>query len=109
VQTAVVIEPASRVELEPVIALGYALTPREAQTLTLLLRGLPSKAIAASLHVTTHTANDHIKAIFTKTGVRSRGELMATVFREHYAPSPAREGQPHDLRTAGSPPTGRGS
>lgn len=69
------------------IARGYSLTPREAETLTLLLRGLASKAIAAQLKVTTHTANDHIKAIFTKTSVRTRGELMATVFRDHHAPN----------------------
>ena len=85
-QIAVIIEPASRAELEPVIAAGYRLTPREAQIMTLLLRGLPTKAIAGALHVTVNTANDHIKAIFAKTGVSSRGELMATVFRHHSPP-----------------------
>jgi DNA-binding CsgD family transcriptional regulator len=82
-QVAVVIEPASRAELEPVIAAGYLLTRREAETMTLVLRGLPTKSIARTLRVTTNTANDHIKAIFEKTGVSSRGELMATVFRDH--------------------------
>jgi DNA-binding CsgD family transcriptional regulator len=81
-QVAVVIEPASRAELEPMIAAGYALTAREAETLTLVLRGLATKTIANQLRVTQHTANDHIKAIYTKTGVNSRGELMATVFRD---------------------------
>ena len=85
-QIAVVIEPASRAELEPVIAFGYQLTARETQTMTLLLRGLPTKAIAKTLRVTIDTANDHIKAIFAKTGVSSRGELMATVFRNHSTP-----------------------
>ena len=85
-QIAVVIEPAARAELEPVIAAGYRLTAREAQTMTLLLRGLPTKTIAKTLRVTINTANDHIKAIFAKTGVGSRGELMATVFRDHSAP-----------------------
>jgi DNA-binding CsgD family transcriptional regulator len=85
-QIAVMLEPASRAELEPVIAAGYRLTPREAQIMTLLLRGLPTKTIAGALRVTINTANDHIKAIFAKTGVSSRGELMATVFRNHSAP-----------------------
>lgn len=85
-QFAVIIEPAARAELEPLIAAGYRLTAREAQTMTLLLRGLPSKAIAKSLQVTLNTANDHIKAIFAKTGVGSRGELMSTVFVDHNAP-----------------------
>jgi DNA-binding CsgD family transcriptional regulator len=39
------------------------------------------------LRVTTSTANDHIKAIYAKTGVGSRGELMATIFRTHSAAS----------------------
>jgi DNA-binding CsgD family transcriptional regulator len=78
-----VIEPASPAELEPVVAAGYQLTRREAETLTLLLRGLPTKAIAATLRVSHHTAHDHVKAIFAKTGVGSRGELMATVFRDY--------------------------
>jgi DNA-binding CsgD family transcriptional regulator len=87
-QIGMVIEPASRAELEPVIAVGYRLTPRETQIMTLLLRGLPTKTIAATLRVTINTANDHIKAIFTKTGVSSRGELMARVFRDHSVPRP---------------------
>ena len=36
--------------------------------------------------MTTNTANDHIKAIYAKTGVGSRGELMATIFRSHSGP-----------------------
>lgn len=79
-QIAVVIEPASRIELEPLIASGFALTPREAETLTMLLRGMPSKTIANALHITTHTVNDHVKSIYAKTGVNSRGELMTAVF-----------------------------
>jgi DNA-binding CsgD family transcriptional regulator len=69
-----------------VIAAGYRLTAREAQTMTLLLRGLPTKTIAEALWVTMNTANDHIKAIFAKTCVSSHGELMAAVFQVHSAP-----------------------
>ena len=77
------IEPASRAELEPVIATGFCLTPREAAIMTLVLRGMPSKSIANSLRI---TVNDHITSIFAKTRVNSRGQLMATVFRERNAP-----------------------
>lgn len=85
-QTAIVIEPASRAQLEPAIVAAYALTPREAETLTLLLRGLPTKQIATTLQVTAHTANDHIKSIFDKTGSNSRGELLATIFHGQHRP-----------------------
>jgi DNA-binding CsgD family transcriptional regulator len=85
-QVAVVIEPASRPELEPVIVAAYQLTPRESETLKLLLQGLPRKIIANRLGVTGHTVNDHVKSIFGKTGVSSRGELLAAVFRDHYQP-----------------------
>jgi DNA-binding CsgD family transcriptional regulator len=86
-QTAIVIEPASHAQLEPAIVAAYALTPREAQTLALLLRGLPTKQIAAALHITGHTANDHIKSIFDKTGTNSRGGLLATVFHDQRRPA----------------------
>lgn len=87
-QTAIVIEPASRAQLEPAIVAAYALTRREAQTLTLLLRGLPTKRIATTLDITLHTANDHIKSIFDKTGANSRGDLLATIFHGQNRPRP---------------------
>lgn len=33
-----------------------------------------------------HTVRDYVKAIFAKVGVSSRGELVAKLFAEHYAP-----------------------
>ena len=56
--------------------------------MTLVLRGLPAKTIARTLPVTLNIANDHIKAIFAKTGVGSRRDLIATVSRDHSRPGP---------------------
>ena len=48
-----------------------------------LARGLATKAIAAELSISPHTVRDHVKAIFTKTGFSTRGELVARVFSDH--------------------------
>jgi DNA-binding CsgD family transcriptional regulator len=85
-QIAVVIEPASRLDIDPTISAIYQLTRRESETLALLLRGLPSKSIGTRLNVTTDTVNDHIKSIYAKTGINGRGALMAAVFRDRYLP-----------------------
>ncbi|MCU1463151.1 MAG: Transcriptional regulator, LuxR family [Acidimicrobiales bacterium] len=87
---AVVIEPATPLLLQPLIVAAYALSAREAQICALVLRGLATKTIARELRISVHTVNDHLKAIFNKTGVSTRGELMASVFQQHYAPPPAR-------------------
>lgn len=84
--TALVIEPAPPAEIAPLIAQAYKLTARERQITQLIAQGLPTRAIAARLHLSAHTVRDYVKAIFDKAGVSSRGELVATLFADHYAP-----------------------
>src|SRR3954469_1423510 len=85
-ETAVVLEPAAGSEIAPIIAEAYELSARERQITQLIARGSPTDDIAATLHLSRHTVRDYIKAIFEKVGVRSRGELVARLFAEHYAP-----------------------
>lgn len=82
---AVVVEPAKPAELAPLILLAHGLTRREAEVAQLVLQGKPTKAIARDLRISQNTVEDHLKAIFGKVGVGSRGELTARVFAEHYA------------------------
>jgi len=81
---AVVIEPAKPAELAPIILLAHGLTRREGQVAQLALQGKTNKRVARDLRISEHTVEDHLKAIFTKVGVSSRGELTARVFAEHY-------------------------
>ena len=85
-QTAVIIEPARPHELAPLIADAYGLTERERAVTQLVAQGLPTNAIADRLFLSPWTVQDHLKAIFEKVGVGTRGELVARLFFEHYAP-----------------------
>src|SRR6185503_16362841 len=85
-RTAVIIQPAPHSEIVPIIELAYGLTAREREISQLCLQGLATKAIADALRISGYTVQDHLKAIFDKTGARSRGELVGRIFLEHYVP-----------------------
>jgi DNA-binding CsgD family transcriptional regulator len=53
------------------------LSPREQQTLALLLEGLPAKLIAARLRIGVRTANQYTTSLFRQFGVHSRAGLLA--------------------------------
>jgi DNA-binding CsgD family transcriptional regulator len=55
---------------------GWGLTTREREVARLLAAGKPSKAIAATLGISTHTARRHTERVFAKLGVRCRAEVV---------------------------------
>jgi DNA-binding CsgD family transcriptional regulator len=71
----VVIGPARPGTVLPVLAAAYGLTAREREVIRAVFAGLSTKDISARLHISTYTVQDHLKAIFSKVGVTSRGEL----------------------------------
>jgi DNA-binding CsgD family transcriptional regulator len=71
----VVIGPARAGTVLPVLAAAYALTGREQEVVRAVFAGLSTREISARLQISTYTVQDHLKAIFTKTGASSRGEL----------------------------------
>ena len=90
---AVIIEEPRPTEVAAVIMLAYGLTNQERIVTGLVSRGLSTASIAQELHISMDTVQDHLKAVFHKTGVGSRTELVATIFRQQYLPR-AKAGHP---------------
>jgi DNA-binding CsgD family transcriptional regulator len=66
---------------------AYELTPREDEVARLVLEGLATDAIAARLAISPPTVQQHLKAVFDKTGVRTRRELVARIFLQEQRPA----------------------
>jgi DNA-binding CsgD family transcriptional regulator len=79
-----VIEPARASDVAPLIIEAYGLTDREVEVARMIARGMKTAEIAERLFLSAHTVRDHVKAIFEKVGVSSRGEMVAKVFAEHH-------------------------
>ncbi|MBC8067467.1 MAG: helix-turn-helix transcriptional regulator [Deltaproteobacteria bacterium] len=62
------------------------LTPRQREVLRQLVAGASEKELAFELGVSTHTAHDHVKALYRAFGVRSRGELLGRVAAANDSP-----------------------
>jgi DNA-binding CsgD family transcriptional regulator len=75
--TAVVVEPARRSDIAPLLLHLHELTPREREVTQGLLKGLGTAEIARDLWITEDTLRGHIKSIFAKLAVSSRPELLA--------------------------------
>lgn len=73
----------SRVAIAPAVDVPAAvsttkavLTQRETEILSLLGKGLSFSEIGESLHISSHTVAQHIKKIYRKLAVHSRGEAV---------------------------------
>jgi DNA-binding CsgD family transcriptional regulator len=83
---AIIIEQASGAEVAPLALQAYGLTGREAQVAELVLRGWSTAEIGQHLAISGLTVQQHLKAVFDKTGARSRRELVAQIFAQQYLP-----------------------
>ncbi len=83
-ETVVTIERASGGELLGLLFAAYGLTAREREVCHEVIAGRSTSDIAARLAIRAHTVQDHLKSVFGKVDVRSRGELVAKLLPEDY-------------------------
>jgi DNA-binding CsgD family transcriptional regulator len=67
----------SRVRALGVAELPDGLSPREAQVLDLVARGLSNRRLGATLSISEHTAANHVRSILRKTGCANRTEAAS--------------------------------
>jgi len=76
-QMVVTVEPATTHDLVSLLLAAYGATAREREVCLEVLSGNTTADIARHLFISPHTVHDHLKALFGKVGVGSRGELVA--------------------------------
>ena len=89
-----IVERPRESELAEVIMAAHGLTPREAEIARWVLGGNSTRQIATGLTLSAYTVQDHLKSIFAKFGVATRGELQAAIYARHYLPQRERDATP---------------
>jgi len=84
---AVVLQATPEAQAAPLRLEAFALSPREREVAALIAQGLDTAAISERLFISPWTVQDHCKAIFEKTGTRTRRELRALVFFNDHLPA----------------------
>ena len=106
----VIVEPTRPTRIFDLLMTAHGLTEREREVVQLVIEGHPTAGIAATLHLSPYTVQEHLTSVFDKMGVRSRRELVAQAFFAHYAPrfrdNETRTGAGLPMRGNPAPPQG---
>jgi len=76
-RVAILVREATVDEVFDLLARAFDLSRRERELAALVLDGHATKELAAALSISPHTVQDHLKAVFAKTAVSSRRELVS--------------------------------
>ena len=76
---AITLRTATPAEILDVACRAYALTSRERELVRHVVHGRSTQQIAQRMSITGYTVKDHLKSVFRKVGVRSRGDLIRTL------------------------------
>jgi DNA-binding CsgD family transcriptional regulator len=76
-QMVVTVEPATSHDVVSLLIAAYGVSARERDVCLEVQSGNPTADIARNLFISPHTVHDHLKALYGKVGVGSRGELVA--------------------------------
>jgi DNA-binding CsgD family transcriptional regulator len=80
----IVVRPALRGEIAPILTRLYALSAREREIVAAVARGEATKRIAWALGISPHTVEEHLGRACRKIGVRGRKALVAKLFVDGY-------------------------
>ncbi len=78
--TTLIVEPESPRPVAPELGWRYDLSSREREVVAAVVRGEPTKCIAASLGISPYTVAEHLDRACAKIGVRGRKALVAKLF-----------------------------
>ena len=76
-QMVVTVEPLTTYDLVSLLLTAYGATARERDVCLEVIAGATTAEMASRLFISPYTVHDHLKSLFEKVGVGSRGELVA--------------------------------